>query len=463
MHVLSDQLTNGDACETSGDINAEQDAKNCSRNVKLQYFLQSLLAVNWGIVFGPVFDQYIYVLGHRRNSVVGTVESVSGITSLIVAIPVGLLVDRWPKRRAAILKYSSFLGVSSFVLILVAVVTDSLVLLFVTLIFLGLFQEIVFSASDAVFTDSLPRGDRSAYFTTKSMFQTGFSALGPLLSAIGFAVIGDEWTLPRMRAILISGALLMPAICICLLFFKDPLAAGEANDEDSNGTEDAGNPSVSQRRIACLGAKQVPYIIAVGDFITCIGAGMTVKFFSLFFINDLHFSASDICWLNTAYPLVIALFMKVLQRAAKPCGRAPSSIAFFLASVFCIVTLSQVHNVPILIAIHLIRGGFANCSDPIMRSIMMDYTPSTQRGMWNAIGSLMGATWSGSAFLGGLLSDSHDYRFTFLVTGGVYLAACVMYAPLLCIVPLREKDLAADARQVPDVSLTAVAPEETSS
>ena len=82
---------------------------------------------------------------------------------------------------------------------------------------------------------------------------------------------------------------------------------------------------------------------------------------------------------------------------------------------------------------------------PIDRSILMDFTPSSQRGMWNAVtlgdllisqqrarsllfpgwilpatcnwsvagsprNSLTSMTWSGSAFLGGLLSDAKDYR-----------------------------------------------------
>ena len=43
--------------------------------------------------------------------------------------------------------------------------------------------------------------------------------------------------------------------------------------------------SVGARR--WLSAKHVPFILALSDFITCIGAGMTVKFFNLFFIQEL--------------------------------------------------------------------------------------------------------------------------------------------------------------------------------
>ena len=40
----------------------------------------------------------------------------------------------------------------------------------------------------------------------------------------------------------------------------------------------------------------------------------------------------------------------------------------------------QVTWLPFLLVIFMVRGGFANSTSPIDRSILMDYTPSTQRG-----------------------------------------------------------------------------------
>merc|ERR1712113_773531 len=92
--------------------------------------------------------------------------------------------------------------------------------------------------------------------------------------------------------------------------------------------------------------------------------------------------------------------------------------------------------------IFLVRGGFANSTYPIDRSIVMDFTPSSQRGKWNAVESLTSMTWSGSAFVGGLISDSHDCRYTFLITALVYATGCVVQTPLLWLVPRREAAVA---------------------
>ena len=44
------------------------------------------------------------------------------------------------------------------------------------------------------------------------------------------------------------------------------------------------------------------------------------------------------------------------------------------------VAAMQVTWLPFLLVIFMVRGGFANSTFPIDRSILMDYTPSTQRG-----------------------------------------------------------------------------------
>jgi len=278
-----------------------------------------------------------------------------------------------------------------------------------------------------------------------------------------------------MKAVILIGVALMPISCIPLFFFKDPLAARQRSHSSSNeaadnsATREEGSSTAQvptavppsstvaprPRRCGCLGPRHVPVILALSDFITMVGAGMTVKFFNLFFIQDEHFSPTAICWLQTSYPLVIAVFTKFTERLAKPIGRAQASLLFFSCNVLCLFLLSGVQYLPLLLVVFLVRGGFANSTYPIDRSILMDYTPSSRRGLWNAVESFTSMTWSGSAFLGGMLSDFHDYRFTFLITALVYALGCLVYSPLLVLVPRNEE-------AVREVSLTAAATTEAS-
>lgn len=452
---------------------AAGEAEKRRRNVKAMFAFQLFISLAWGMAMGPVFDKYLFLLGsglargptlfpvNRANSLVGVAESVSGITSLVVAIPVGLLVDRRAERRAKLLRWSSGLAVMALLFGLAVLLTDEVAVLFVMLILFGAFMELASSASEAIFADSIPVGERGALYVTKSVISTVGAACGPGVSAVGLALLGDEWEPYQIKIIMVIGLLLTVPAILPLFVFGDPNTTGGSNTAcarvaEPTGTAERANGHSGEAevtspggrdglrpRLGFLGPKHVPFIVALSDFITAIGAGMTVKFFNLFFIQDEHFSPVAISLLQTVYPLAIAGFMKVSECLAKPLGRSQASLLFFSLNVLCLLLMAQVQWLPLLLLVFLVRGGMANSTYPIDRSILMDFTPSSQRGMWNAVNSLTSMTWSGSAFLGGFLSDQHDYRYTFFITSLVYAAACLVYVPLLYLVPRKEKEAAA--------------------
>lgn len=439
------------------------DADVRRKNIKAMFAFQLFISLAWGTAMGPIFDKYLYLLGsglargpmlfpvNRANSLVGVAESVSGITSLIAAIPVGYVVDRRPDQRAHLLRLSTGIALLAVICGIVVVATDEMIVVFAMLICFGLFMELASSASEAIFADSIPAGERAALFVTKSVISTVGAACGPGIAAVGLALLGDKWEPYQIKIIMVLGLLLMLPTILPLFIFHDPKLSPVANGvngaspESRQSTEDAESAQsspISRARLKCLNSKHVPFILALSDFITCIGAGMTVKFFNLFFIQDEHFSPVAISLLQTAYPLVIAGFMKITERLAKPLGRPQASLTFFSLNVLCLLLMAEVRWLPALLLVFLVRGGMANSTYPIDRSILMDFTPSSQRGMWNAVSSLTSMTWSGSAFLGGVLSDARDYRYTFLITALVYASACLVYLPLLYLVPRKEKEAA---------------------
>merc|ERR1719410_2617296 len=146
-------------------------------------------------------------------------------------------------------------------------------------------------------------------------------------------------------------------------------------------------------------------------------------------------SPSSVLAIAAIQPLAVAFFIKLLEKPAEKCGRAQASCGCFFIGAFAFIVLAEINNLPIALFFYFIRSGMANSVYPLNKSIMFDFTPSNQRGRWNAIETLSGSVWSGSAFIGGFLSDSHGYSFTFLFTAGIYMFAMLVYSPLLCIVP----------------------------
>ena len=59
-----------------------------SRNVKLNLWINTFMVLGLTITFGPMFDKYLYDITNHKNRIVGIAESVSGLTSLVVFLPV---------------------------------------------------------------------------------------------------------------------------------------------------------------------------------------------------------------------------------------------------------------------------------------------------------------------------------------------------------------------------------------
>lgn len=186
----------------------------------------------------------------------------------------------------------------------------------------------------------------------------------------------------------------------------------------------------------------IPYIVTTADFVTDIGAGMTVRFFPLFFISEYGISPAALCCIFCVYPLCVSLAMSGCQKLSNYTGRAQASFVFQCGGILMLLLMTCVNHLPTLIVIFMIRGQLQNAACPVDRSILMDYIPSRHRGKWSSIATLTNMTWSGSAVIGGYLVDQHSYRYikkknrflfryTFIITAAVYTLGVLCYAPLV--------------------------------
>merc|ERR1711918_254574 len=71
----------------------------------------------------------------------------------------------------------------------------------------------------------------------------------------------------------------------------------------------------------------------------------------------------------------------------------------------------------VIVALYIAQTGFFNATQPLMKSILMDYVPKKTRGRWSSVDSVTSFGWSGSAVIGGFLISSYSYRIVFWVTG----------------------------------------------
>lgn len=167
-----------------------------------------------------------------------------------------------------------------------------------------------------------------------------------------------------------------------------------------------------------------------------------MQYFPLYFLDVLGLSPIHVAALFFVSPLVTAAFTFGVTALARRIGRAEAALLSYALGTGCLFAVAALPPSVALLPLFVVRSALMNCTTPIARSILMDCVAREDRGKWNALESIMSASWSGSAVLGGFLSDWRGYRFCFLVTACVYAAACGVFA--VALVPLVPREVPED-------------------
>lgn len=491
----------------------------------------------------------------RANTLVGTAEAVQGLAQLLSALPIGYLADAWSKSKTMRLGGGLMLGTIAWTLWVLLDIhqwvaneedeeednsstahrkaNQSYILLVVALGFWGVVNGISYGPSQALFADSIPRGQRSAMLTWLYACYLLSSAVGPLVGIVVLLTASssaDDWSIAEILPVFFLGICLEIPAAILMFFFSDahvvpegssaavlsasqtieaaaaePCAPGEAReplllehppttamciggDDDktppctddcsstfANGNDDAGEEQVGllntvdgstsmESSYPAIGTRNrnkkalIPYVIFISSLISSLGSGASVKYFPLFF-KQVGFGSAAVQGIFLLVPISISGFSFVAQVAGKRMGRIEAtvlSIVLGVALLFCMTALSHdvssssnanpdddsatttslwqdnPHRALAIVVVYLLRTGVINCSYPLLESVLMDTVASNQRARWKSLESIASFGWTGSALLGGILSDTHSYQFTFTMTAWMQLASGL---PLLIIQP----------------------------
>ncbi|OEH73751.1 major facilitator family protein [Cyclospora cayetanensis] len=290
---------------------------------------------------------------------------------------------------------------------------------------------------------SIREGQRSRLFVLRRILTTLANGLGPLFSLCVFLLCGNAWRLHILHKLLVLllwkeiSAEEASRIRMDAKYGEPSSEASKEADDVQKRTESEGSIEVllqQQDELAktstetkCTGAlatpdcrflflrtKHVPWLMFISHCITFCGAGMTVKYFPLFFKTEYAFKPIHSCLLSTAYTISIAALTYVIQKVATHMG--PTEASFLFTSIG-------------------VGGAFQNASTPIDRSVCLDLIPPRLVGRWAALQSLATLMWSVSALFGGLLADHTDYRQIFTFTGRIYIVAQLVYLPCLWLLP----------------------------
>lgn len=404
-----------------------------NHNVLIIWIYTFLDSLARGIYETTVLSGFLFDITGGSNSKVGLAEGLQGICQAAFAIPAGVAIDKYG--RSTVLKISGF-GTALTMALLIAVLflddsyVEAHIFWFLTagLMLIGAQRSFRFAGVDTIYADSVSRKDRTWWNNAKRMLLIAGTMIGPILGIIMFSITGDRWGFRELRIVLATGLGVRACASLILLFTDDSKSLGE---ESSAVVEIGGTKNVKYGHL-------VPYIITAGDFIKAFAAGMTIKFFPLFFKNEVNMTPLQVNVVNATTYFLLIFFTYLSGKVADRLGRIQTWLLF--AVIGCTLLLlmavleSQWENWRVIVPIYVFRTIFMRSCPGIRKSVLMDYVPKKSRGRWNAVNIRISL---GSAVVGGMLIDQYGYGYTFFITAALQLAGYTILSPLLYIVPAK--------------------------
>lgn len=456
-----------------------QESLKVNHNVLLNLVLSLTYGISNSLWNGTAFAAYLKQLGHNRNGPLGDIEAVNGLASLVTALPVGYLADKIG--RSKVIKAG---GILLFITAILQIgvldwvgtsndfdgdhETTTLIVMGVIMALWGVGDGIVNGPASALYADSTPEGKRSVYYNYLFAAYILASAVGPLVSIVLFQTLGDVWDLYHLRIVIYVGLGMEVFNSLLMMLFDDKKALEEStpNREEDQGETEAEEPDaeaatdtpdqpLQSESSYFLSQKWIPYIVFSQGLIFAIGSGMTVKFFPLFFKDEVGMSPSQVQIVYCVVPVVMVITSTMGSKlAASGFGRVQTTLLFSCLGVSLLYSMvffkSYLDAHPfVLVPIYVMRTSLMNASYPLTESILMDYVPKEERGRWKSLDSVASFGWCGSAALGGMIADKYDYTYTFLITAILQTIGTAVWALLLPLVPRNEGEALVDAAPTP--------------
>lgn len=390
------------------------------RNIRLALLFTFISAMASGIYGYSTMSGYLYTLT-GKNLYVGLAEGIQGMVQCFASIPAGIAADRYKNGRSSVLKIAACFGCAATVVTSIGLLIGSPFdtkfrrFVFVTtgMSIIGIYQGLWATAIPTIYSDSVPTGKRSQYVTYRYIARLTASLIGPGTAIVLYKIFGDNWGLDTQKTVFVIGLFVSSLGSLCLFFFQDVQSNDTANSlVDTIHETREQKYSIGQRCCGRFCAKTtcdrlpvpmwtIPYFLLTTDVLFGLASGMTIKFFPLFFRNEVNLSPVSICLVYIAAYVLMAMLTRVAQMISKRVGRVQTTLSFSFFGIWCLISMSEFESwwtkPHIICPVYVLRTALMNCCSPLRKSILMDYTTKEARGRWNSLDGITRFGWSGKS------------------------------------------------------------------
>ena len=451
-------LTKTDMIDFNNQIGSERRRRRdkVSQNIPIALSFTAVAFISRSLWNQNVLAMFIYQVSGHDPRAIGYVTSLMGLLQLFSSFPGGYFADKY--RRDIVIRFSAIIGIVSTALVVSAVALKNMWLVGGAFATVGTYWGLTTTSISALFADSLRDKQRSKYITWRYSVQKLGNLAAPILATGMFARAKNQWSEEDCAAIIyFSQALGIISILIPCFMSDDKIPTSdtlsiEPDDEEigdhlslgssgetayitlpeSDESDESVNTAQSDNETY---DKLIPMCICSADILQGFANGMSVQFFPVFFANDLDMRPIYVQIVYMCSQGGQACGSLVGFKIGKMFGRCFATI--FLRVIGCMalglmILFGEMKMCPpIVCTFYVLRMIFTNSSVPLTGSILMDYVPKQHRGKWGSLDSLVKASWSGSAFIGGFLIHRYGIYSVFYVTISLQLIATI---PLFFII-----------------------------
>lgn len=412
--------------------------RGMQRNARL--FLISNSIVNVSVAaLGVLYTIFLTRLGFGTDFLSALL--VLGIAGAgLGLIPAIAIANRYSARKLLI--WSNLLG---GIAVGVQLVIPHAAILLVTSFFIGASASIYIVVTPPLLAASSNAADRTHLFSLNATLGLLTGVLGTLFggflpdlvvlpAVLHFPVIAAvrPWlvhgrALPLQLGLLAASLLALPMLWP--LWLMDDAVVGETTKRTKQPTDRRfawrDVPVLFQRVRGWRATRFVAYQGLLG-----LGAGMFLTYINLYFVDHLRVSTAGFGAIAAAMTILLAVATLGAPLLADRFGAARGPVVAQLLSVPMLLGLAFVTNIPLVIALYLMRGTLMNLGQPALQSFVMGILPPGERG---AASSAFNVAFQVMAGVGGVLSGiviAHaGYWLLFLSAAACYFAGMLLLTP----------------------------------
>ena len=386
--------------------------RSFSYNARL-FLLAGIIGALYQSVYGVLGNLYILQAGLGEDFL-GLMISLSSFSSVLFALPAGMLSDYIGRRRSLLAA-----AVVAAVMHIAIILQPTAIVIILATIMGGAAGAVMMVSSSPFLVENSTREERNHLFSVNGATWTISGIVGsflggtlPLLWASILADVPDSFAVYRATLLMTSLLLVLSIMPYALL--KDAQ------------TKDA--PPWRKGRSFNFPPWPLGVQLLVPEFIMGFGAGMIIPFLNVYFANHLNATGAEIGVIFSVMSLATTIAILAAPLLGERYGKVRATTLTRLLSVPLLLTIALTNNLWVASMAAWFRSALMNMSMPLVSSFTMEILDPKERAtMSSALSMTWTLGWGLSARLGGYLMKTYAYNLPYFFTALLYVVSALAF------------------------------------